>query len=85
MLLANWRISRKLIAAFGLIIVSFAGVAAMVMVNMSAIEAETTESNRVLSVISKLDTMTKSMLDLSGQVRGYLLTRDEAYAQGYNT
>ena len=85
MLLANWRISRKLIAAFGLIIVSFAGVAAMVMVNMSAIEAETTESNRVLSVISKLDTMTKAMLDLSGQVRGYLLTRDEAYAHGVET
>ena len=82
MSLANWRISRKLMAAFGFIIVSFAAVAVMVMIKMAAIETETTESTRVLSVIGKLDAMTKSMLDLSGQVRGYLLTRDEAYAQG---
>ena len=37
----TWRISRKLMAAFGIIIVSFAAVAMIVMLNMEYIYKET--------------------------------------------
>jgi len=79
--MVNWRISRKLFAAFAAIVISLFAVAAVVLASLATIEAKSNEANRAQDVLATADSAEKSMLDLSGQVRGYLLTSDEAFAQ----
>ncbi|MBW4021896.1 MAG: methyl-accepting chemotaxis protein [Proteobacteria bacterium] len=78
----NWKISRKLLAAFAVVVLTLGGVAGIVSVNLSAIRRASEASLHVQDVLAQVDGLTKSMLDLSGQVRGFLLTRDEAFAKG---
>jgi methyl-accepting chemotaxis protein WspA len=57
-------------------------VAGVVIINLSIIQTKTDETNRAQDVMTRVDDLAKSMIDLSAQVRGYLLTRDEAFAKG---
>ena len=81
----NWKISQKLLAAFTLVELSLCAVAAVVLVNLSVIDGQSTLRAQSQQGLAKVDDATKSMLDLSGQVRGFLLTRDEAFANGVAT
>ena len=78
----NWNISRKLFAAFTVIFLALCMVAAAVVTNLSIIQSKADEANHTQDVLAKVDDVAISMVDLSGQVRGYLLTRDEDFAKG---
>ncbi|MDR3513717.1 MAG: methyl-accepting chemotaxis protein [Caulobacteraceae bacterium] len=78
----DWKISRKLVVAFAVIILGLCAVAGVVLVNLSIIETTTEEANHSQAVLSRVDDSTKSMLDLSSQLRGFLLTHDATYAAG---
>jgi methyl-accepting chemotaxis protein len=82
MSMTNWKLSHKLISAFSLVFITLCALAAMVMVNLSAIESTSASNEHSQKVLAAADAATKTMLDLSGQVRGYLLTHDEAFASG---
>jgi methyl-accepting chemotaxis protein len=78
----DWKISRKLWTAFSAIVLSLCAVATVVFFNLATIETKSNDTSHSNEILNKIDDLAKSMLDLSGQVRGYLLTRDEAFANG---
>jgi methyl-accepting chemotaxis protein len=78
----GWTISRKLVAAFAVIVLMLGAVAGVVLTNLAIIQSTSNASLRAQDVLVQADSLTKSMLDMSGQVRGFLLTRDEAFAKG---
>jgi len=80
--LSNLKISKKLVLAFASVILSFTGVAAIIFVNLSNIRSASEQNDHAGHVLSIVKQLTEIMLDYSGQIRGYLLTRDEAYADG---
>ena len=78
----SWKVSQKLFAAFAVVLLSTCVVAAIVLANLSVIQAKAVDTSRTQDVLAKSDEMTKAMIDLSGQVRGFLLTDDEDFASG---
>ena len=78
----HWKISRKLFAAFAMIIATLCVVAAIVLGDLSTIQSKFGEVNRSEDVLDKADDLAIAMLDMSGEVRGFLLTGDEAFASG---
>ena len=78
----SWKISRKLLAAFAAIVLMLCLVAGVVLTNLGVIQSTSDASRHAEDVLVQVDSLTKSMLDMSGQVRGFLLTRDEAFAKG---
>ena len=78
----NWNISRKLFGSFAAIVLSMCGVAAVVLTNLSVIQSRFDDASHTQDVRAGVDDVAKLMIDLSGQVRGYLLTGDEDFAKG---
>lgn len=74
------RISFKLAISFATIVASFVAVAAVVLLSMSVIQTKWDTTNRAQDVLETTDDLTKTMLDLSGQIRGFMLTQDPAFA-----
>jgi methyl-accepting chemotaxis protein len=79
--LSDLSISRKLAAAFACMIVCAGMMAWLGLSSMGAIKAASTEAQTSAKIVNSADDLTKAMLDLQGQVRGYLLTRDDKFAQ----
>jgi methyl-accepting chemotaxis protein len=80
--LENWRISRKLFGAFAVIALSLVGAAGVVFADLSIVQDQSELADHAQDGLSKAGALTRAMLDMSGQVRGYLLTRDESFAKG---
>jgi methyl-accepting chemotaxis protein len=78
----DWKISSKLAAAFAAIVVTFAGVAGLILVDLDHVDRLQATSDDVGGLLEQSVTIGKTMPDLSGQVRGYLLTRDPAFVKG---
>jgi methyl-accepting chemotaxis protein len=78
----DWPVSRKLTSAFCAVIVAFCTVAAVVVFNFQNIKQTSALRERSEAQVAKVDTISKSMLDLAGQVRAYLLTQDKFFLKG---
>ncbi len=82
MKIANWPIPRKIAAAFGLIITTFALVAVIVFFAFENINYTSTVRERSEAQIASVNQVSEAVLDMSGQVRGYSLTRDPFFTKG---
>ncbi len=80
----EWPISRKLTSAFCLIILTFCIAAAVVVFNFQNIKQTSALRERSEAQVAKIDSISKSMLDMAGQLRAYLLTQDKFFLKGIN-
>ncbi len=80
----EWPISRKLTSAFCLIILTFCMAAAVVVFNFQNIKQTSALRERSEAQVAKIDSISKSMLDMAGQLRAYLLTQDKFFLKGIN-
>ncbi len=85
MSISDWPISRKLTASFGVVILTFGVVTAMVWGDLADISVLVARRTASAQLNSDLDGVESGMLDLSSQLRGYLLTRDEDFARGVDS
>jgi len=85
MSITNWPFARKLLVAFGAVVAAFAIISAINFLCLLRIEKAKVAIEQVTTKSLIIDEATKAMLDLSGEVRGFLLTRDEDFATGVAT
>jgi methyl-accepting chemotaxis protein len=78
----NWKISRKLTAAFAAIVLIFAGVAALILGSLAQVQQLQLAGDQAGVWAQQAQLVARTMPDLSGQTRGFMLTRDEAFAKG---
>ena len=81
-LMSNWKISRKLMAAFAVVVFCLCAMSAVVFMNLAKIEEASKLVQRSEEVVSTDATVTQTMLSLSGNARGFMLTQDDAFAKG---
>ena len=55
---------------------------AVVMTDLSTIQTKSDQTDQAAEVLVKVDDLAATMIDMSGQVRGFLLIRDEDFARG---
>jgi methyl-accepting chemotaxis protein len=80
--LRNLPIFQKLMLSFGCIILVFCAVVAVVFGNLMHIDALAAKRVASQRFVNQINAATITMVDLSGQVRGYMLTQDPDYAKG---
>ena len=78
----RFTIKMKLGLGFGVIIAAFVAMAAFTFGSIESIRTASAQNDVSVKTAATVDGLTKTMLDMSGQIRGYLLTHDEAYATG---
>jgi methyl-accepting chemotaxis protein len=75
--LSNLSIARKLTAAFGSMILCAGLMAWLGLSSIGGIKTASTEAQTSAKIVNSADDLTKAMLDLQGQVGGYVLIRDD--------
>jgi len=78
----RFTIKMKLGLGFGLIIAAFVAMAVFTYGSIEGIRTATAANDGFRKTQGSVDSLTKTMLDMSGQIRGYLLTHDDAFVAG---
>ena len=83
-MLNNIKISKKLVAAFAVVIVTFLGVSGLVHFNLTQIEDAAADKEQATLVTNAADDLFSSVLEQQNAVRGYVITGSKDFLDRYN-
>lgn len=79
----NWPISRKLTAAFALLIAIFVGVSALIWSNLSSLQQATAKKDQAFNVSRGAEKMMGGVLEQMNAVRGFSILGKEEFFDTY--